>query len=523
MLTKTFRPIPSAAPSFPGLLRHAGADRARCLLDELARLAQKRGWGWQPDVGAHYVKSIAVDLQPPFPGDLAFEERLAAIMRCNALVMVVRANQACGEPGGHIASCASAADLFETGFHHFFGARNGSDMGDLVFFQPHSAPGVHARACLGGRLNWQDLLHYRQEIRAPYIAGGEGARGQSSYPHIYLMPGFWRLPTRSMGINPINAIFQARFMRYLTHRRLLDCAGREVWGVFGDGKMDQPWSMSALPLAPREGLDNLVWVADCKLQRLDGPVRGNGRIIADLEPLFAGAGWRVIKLVWGSDWDGLFARDNTGALVRAFASNVDGQRQTFVAKDRRYNRDNFFGQSRELVRLAQGMTDEQIDRLERGDHDLVKIQAACAAAAAHTGQSTVIRAHTKKGDGMGSAGQGRMTTHSQKRLDEADLIEFRNRSNLSGRETVCEPLEAPDLALYAAFATQAAGSKMSTRMAFVRMLASLLRQAGPGPRIVPVVADDARTFGMANLFKQVGLYSSVGQKHAPEDIGSVLS
>jgi pyruvate dehydrogenase E1 component len=362
-----------------------------------------------------------------------------------------------------------------------------------------------------------------------------------------------------MGIGPISSIYHARFMRYLSHRQLLDCKDRKVWGVFGDGEMDEPESMSALTLAAREGLDNLVWVVNCNLQRLDGPVRGNGRIIDELERLFAGAGWNVIKLVWGSDWDGLFARDTTGALTRAFAGTVDGQMQTFAAKDGRFNRDNFFGQNEELARLAQGMTDEQIDRLKRGGHDLVKIHAAYAAAASHRGQPTVVLAHTKKGYGMGTAGQGKMTTHSQKTFDETDLIAFRNRFNLPltdeqakalafykpaddsvemqylhqrrqqlggylpTRHTAAQIVNVPPLERYAQFALQAQGKEMSTTMAFVRMLGALLKDSELGPRIVPIVADEARTFGMANLFKQVGIYSSVGQRYAPEDIGSVLS
>ncbi len=538
--------------AFLSLLAAQGPARARQILDELAGLARAQRTGWQPGLNTPYVNTIAVEDQPPFPGDLAIEERLASLMRWNALAMVVRANQAHGELGGHIASYASAADLFETGFHHFF--RAGRD-GDLVFFQPHSAPGVYARAFLEGRLTEADLMHYRQEITAP----ARGARGLSSYPHPWLMPDFWQFPTGSMGLGPISSIYHARFMRYLTHRQLLDCTERKVWGVFGDGEMDEPESMSALTLAAREKLDNLVWVVNCNLQRLDGPVRGNGRIIDELERLFAGAGWNVIKLVWGSDWDGLFARDASGALVRAFADTVDGQMQTFAAKDGRYNRDNFFGQSPELTALAQGMTDEQIDRLKRGGHDLVKIHAAYAAATAHRGQPTVILAHTKKGYGMGQAGQGKMTTHSQKKLDEDELIEFRNRFNLPltdgqtkglafyrpaedsaelrylrerrkalgghlpRRETACDAVPVPAIDTYAQFALKADGKEMSTTMAFVRMLGNLLKDPSLGPRIVPIVADEARTFGMANLFKQVGIYSSVGQRYAPEDIGSVLS
>ncbi len=532
-----------------------GPVRVRQILDELVRLARTQGIGWQPELNTPYINTIGVEAQPAFPGDLAVEERLASLMRWNALAMVVRANQAYGELGGHIASYASAADLFEMGFNHFFQARNETHRGDLVFFQPHSAPGVYARAFLEGRLSEADLLHYRQEITAPT----NGARGLSSYPHPWLMPDFWQFPTGSMGIGPISSIYHARFMRYLTHRELLDCDTRKVWGVFGDGEMDEPESMSALTLAAREKLDNLVWVVNCNLQRLDGPVRGNGRIIDELEKLFAGAGWHVIKLVWGSDWDGLFARDTTGALARAFAQTVDGQMQTFAAKDGRFNRDNFFGQNEELARLVEGMTDEQIDNLKRGGHDLVKIHAAYAAAAAHTGQPTVILAQTKKGYGMGSAGQGKMTTHSQKKFDDTDLIEFRNRFNLPltdeqakgleffkpaqdsaemrylrehrtalggampKRETACDVVPVPAMDSYAQFALKADGKEMSTTMAFVRMLGTLLKDPALGPRIVPIVADEARTFGMANLFKQVGIYSSVGQRYAPEDIGSVLS
>ena len=538
--------------AFQSVVANHGPERARFVLDQLVRLAHTAQAGWSPELATPYVNTIPVDQQGSFPGDLAIEEKLASLMRWNALAMVARANGAYGELGGHIASYASAADLFEVGFNHFF---KGSRSGDLVFFQPHSAPGVYARAFLEGRLTEADLAHYRQEITAP----AQGAKGLSSYPHPWLMPDFWQFPTGSMGIGPISSIYHARFMHYLSHRQLLDCAGRKVWGVFGDGEMDEPESMSALTLASREKLDNLVWVVNCNLQRLDGPVRGNGRIIDELEKLFAGAGWNVIKLVWGSDWDGLFARDTTGALVKAFANTVDGQMQTFAAKDGRFNRDSFFGQNEELKKLAQGMTDEQIDRLKRGGHDIVKIHAAYAAAAQHHGQPTVILAHTKKGYGMGQAGQGKMTTHSQKKLDEAALIEFRNRFNLPltdaqaanleffkpaddspemrylhakrtqlggylpRRETTADVVPVPALASYASFATAAAGKEMSTTMAFVRMLGNLLKDKELGPRIVPIVADEARTFGMANLFKQVGIYSSVGQRYEPEDIGSVLS
>ncbi len=552
--------------AFTALVAAQGPERARQILDGLVALSRKQRVGWQPELTTPYVNSIHVSEQPNFPGDLAIEEKLGSLMRWNALAMVAKANAAYGELGGHIASYASAADLFEVGYNHFFKARDekagDKHGGDLVFFQPHSAPGVYARAFLEGRLTEQDLNFYRREIEAEQ----HGAQGLSSYPHPWLMPDFWQFPTGSMGIGPISSIYHARFMRYLTHRNLLNCSQRKVWGVFGDGEMDEPESMSALTLASREGLDNLVWVVNCNLQRLDGPVRGNGRIIDELERLFSGAGWNVVKLIWGSDWDGLFARDITGALAKTFANTVDGQMQTFAAKDGRYNRDTFFGQTPELAALAQGMTDEQIDRLKRGGHDIVKIHAAYAAAAAHRGQPTVILAHTKKGYGMGNAGQGKMTTHSQKKLDEDELIAYRNRFNLPlsdeqartmsyfkpapdsaemqyllqkrvalgghlpKRHTAADVVPIPPLTLpsdqansYAQFALQAEGKEMSTTMAFVRMLGGLLKDKELGPRIVPIVADEARTFGMANLFKQVGIYSSVGQRYAPEDIGSVLS
>ena len=537
------------------LVANAGPARAREMLDLLSSIARDPAIGWQPQHGTPYVNTVPVDLQPVFPGDLAIEERLASIMRWNALAMVARANAAYGELGGHIASYASAADLFEVGFNHFFRARTDDSGGDVVFFQPHSAPGVYARAFLEGRLSEHDLAHYRQEI----TARRNGARGLSSYPHPWLMPDFWQFPTGSMGIGPISSIYQARFMRYLKHRGVLDTAGRRVWGVFGDGEMDEPESMSALTLAAREGLDNLVWVVNCNLQRLDGPVRGNGRIIDELEALFSGAGWNVIKLVWGSDWDGLFARDADGALVKAFSETVDGQFQTFAAKDGRYNRDHFFGQNPQLAALAQGLSDDQIDHLKRGGHDLVKIHAAYAAAIRCSGKPSVILAQTKKGFGMGEAGQGKMTTHQQKKLDRGALLAFRNRFNLPlsdehaaalhfyrpaddspemqylrarrealggsipSRRATAAPAAVPAREAYAGFALAAEGKEMSTTMAFVRMLGGLLRDKQLAPRIVPIVADEARTFGMANLFRQIGIYSSKGQCYEPEDIDSILS
>jgi len=541
--------------AFQSLVARGGPERARQVLDAVTAIAQGSAIGWQPARGTAYVNTVTVDQQPEFPGDLAIEEKLVSIMRWNALAMVARANQSYGELGGHIASYASAADLFEVGFNHFFHGSADSVSGDLVFYQPHSAPGVYARAFLEGRLSESDLSHYRQEVNAPK----KGEQGLCSYPHPWLMPDFWQFPTGSMGIGPISSIYQARFMRYLHHRELLDTSERKVWGIFGDGEMDEPESMSALTLAAREGLDNLVWVVNCNLQRLDGPVRGNARIIDELEALFIGAGWNVIKLVWGSDWDGLFARDKEGALERAFSETVDGQLQTFAAKDGRYNREHFFGQNEELKKLAQGLTDEQIDQLKRGGHDLVKIHAAYDAAVRHAGNPTVILAQTKKGFGMGEAGQGKMTTHQQKKFDRDALLDFRNRFNLPlsddaaeklefykpdddspemrylhqhrhtlggyipMRKSVAEKVAVPALSSYGEFALKAEGKEMSTTMAFVRMMSNLLKDKTLGKRIVPIVADEARTFGMASLFKQIGIYSSVGQCYEPEDIGSILS
>ncbi len=538
------------------VLQVAGPQRVREIMDVLATTARDPMVSWKPVRGTPYVNSIPLSQQAPFPGDLAIEERLASLMRWNALAMVVRANQAYGELGGHIASYASAADLFEVGYNHFFRAGEaGVSGGDLVFFQAHSAPGVYARAFLEGRLSEQELAYYRQEIAAK----AAGKQGLSSYPHPWLMPDFWQFPTGSMGLGPISSIFQARFMRYLHHRQLQNTTGRKVWGVFGDGEMDEPESMSALTLASREKLDNLIWVVNCNLQRLDGPVRGNSRVIDELEALFVGAGWRVIKLVWGSDWDGLFANDTTGALAQAFAQTVDGQFQTFAAKDGRYNREHFFGQNPQLAALVQGLSDEQIDLLKRGGHDLVKIHAAYHEAMQTTGCPTVILAQTKKGYGMGAAGQGRMTTHQQKKLAREDLVAFRDRFKLPlsdeqaaalefvkpaddspemrylharraalgggmpKRTTQAAAVPVPSISKYAEFAVQADGKEMSTTMAFVRMLTNLLKDPALGPRLVPIVADEARTFGMANLFKQIGIYSSEGQAYEPEDIGSLMS
>ena len=558
------RPIDSDAQetaewieALTSVIATAGPERARFLLSQLASSARAAGLNWRDARITPYINTIRPQDEPPYPGGadaIAIEERLAGILRWNALAMVVRANRAYGELGGHIASYASAADLFEVGFNHFFRARSADFAGDLIYFQPHSAPGIYARAYLEGRLDDNNLAHYRQEIAAT----ASGTQGLSSYPHPWLMPEFWQFPTGSMGIGPISSIYQARFIRYLEHRGLLATQERKVWGVFGDGEMDEPESLAALSLAAREKLDNLVFVINCNLQRLDGPVRGNGHIVDELETLFGGAGWHVIKLLWGSDWDPLFARDTNGELADALSRTVDGQLQTFAANDGAFNREHFFGQSPTLKALGDLLTDEEIDRLKRGGHDLKKIYAAYHAATQHRGRPVVILAQTKKGFGMGKAGQGRMTTHQQKKLEQADLIEFRDRFQLPLSDAQVEHLEfyrppadspemrhlherraalggfvpqrisssknlpVPSIESYAAFALEADNKEMSSTMALVRMMGGLLKDPQLGKHVVPIVADEARTFGMANLFRQVGIYSAQGQLYQPEDIGSIL-
>jgi len=532
-----------------------GRQRAKALLDALLAHAQRRKLSWRPNPVTPYLNTVSVDEQPAYPGDLDIERRLSAILRWNALAMVVRANRVHGELGGHIASYASAADLFEVGFQHFFRAKTATHGGDLVYFQPHSAPGVYARAFLEGRLSEASLNYYRQEL----VAQEHGIQGLTSYPHPYLMPDFWQFPTGSMGIGPINAIYQARFMRYLSDRQLLDTAGRKVWGFFGDGEMDEPESIAALTLAAREKLDNCIFVINCNLQRLDGPVRGNGRVVDELESLFAGAGWNVVKCLWGSEWDALLARDHSHAISRAFAQTVDGEFQTLSANDGHFNRHHFFNKTPELQALVSHLSDSDIDRLRRGGHDPVKVYAAFARAVAHTGQPTVVLAKTMKGYGMGSVAQGRMTTHQHKKLDTADLMDFRarfqlpltdeqvaeaafykppvdsvemlylqgRRAELGGflpqRVRSAPPVPVPPLRNTAGFALQADGKVMSTTMAFVRQMGALLKDTELGPRVVPIVADEARTFGMANLFRQVGIYAPFGQLYSPEDAGSMLS
>ncbi|HET9749842.1 MAG TPA: alpha-ketoglutarate dehydrogenase, partial [Casimicrobiaceae bacterium] len=530
-------------------VHESGKERGAFLLKKLEEQAQHLGILAHVPPYSAYQNTIPLEEQGAYPGDLAREERITSIVRWNALAMVVRANRAYGELGGHIASYASAAEIFEVGFNHFFRGADAGHGGDLVFFQPHSAPGVYARAFLEGRLTESQLANYRREV------GGDGL---SSYPHPWLMPNFWQFPTGSMGIGPISAIYHARFMRYLEHRGIAAMGDRHVWGVFGDGEMDEPESIAALTLAARESLDNLTFVINCNLQRLDGPVRGNGQIIQELESLFVGAGWNVIKVLWGSDWDALFARDTHHALLRQFAATVDGQYQTLGANDGAYNQSHFFGLDPELRALVAHMTLEEIDALKRGGHDFRKLYAALRASRAHEGQPTVVLAKTKKGYGMGGAGESRMTSHQQKKLDLDALRAFRDRFHLAlsdddieqmrflalpdgspelaylrarraalggdlpVRRTEAAPVAIPPLESYARFALEADGHEMSTTTALVRLVTNLLKDRALGPRIVPIVADEARTFGMANLFRQIGIYSPLGQLYEPEDAASML-
>ena len=460
--------------------------------------------------------------------------------------MVMRANEKYGEVGGHIASYASCAEIFEIGFNHFF---KGGDNQDLVFYQPHSSTGIYARAFLEGRLSEEQLENYRHEAN-----GG----GLSSYCHPYLMPDFWSFPTGSMGIGPISAIYQARFMRYLENRNLLK-TNKHVWGVFGDGEMDEPESQSALSFAAREKLDNLTFVINCNLQRLDGPVRGNGQIIQELESLFKAAGWNVIKVLWGSEWDKLFALDTKHLLLKRFAETVDGKYQTLGARDGAYNLKNFFGEDPEVMKLVSQMTDQDIDSLKRGGHDFKKLFAAYDQALNTKGKPTVILAKTKKGYGMGQAGESKMTSHQAKKLDFEALKAFRDKFSLPMNDHDIEQLKfykpeensqeiqylknnrkklggfipsrsfkdisvsIPPIDKYATFAFEGSDRLVSTTMSVTRLLSGLLRDSEIGPRLVPIVADEARTFGMANLFQQVGIYSPEGQLYEPEDASTLLS
>ncbi len=536
---------------FQTLVQHAGTERGTYLLRRLLDEARRLRVPLPAVLNTPYVNSIALDRQPQFPGNLEIEARLSAIVRWNALAMVVRGNKFSSELGGHIATYASIADLFEVGFNHFFRA---GQAGDLVFFQPHASPGVYARAFVEGRLSESRLDRFRQETAG---ANG-GAPGLSSYCHPWLMPDFWQFPTGSMGLGPITAIYQARFMRYLQDRSVHQTQGRKVWAFVGDGEMDEPESLAGLSLAAREGLDNLVFVVNCNLQRLDGPVRGNGSVVQELEGLFAGAGWNVIKLMWGSDWDPLFARDADGVLLKRLHETVDGEFQAYAATDGRFNREHFFNKYPELQQLVAHLSDDDIDRLRRGGHDPVKIYAAYHAATTHRGRPSVILAQTKKGYGMGHWGQGRMGSHQQKKLEDEALLAFRDRfalplkdddvralrfyrpdddspemrylherrQRLGGyvpaRSAAAPRLPVPDAAASAKLVERLAGRDQSSTMVFVQHLTQLLRDPKIGQHIVPIVADEARTFGMQSLFREVAIYAAHGQLYEPEDKDELL-
>ena len=531
------------------VFEHEGVDRAHFLLERLVDKARRSGAHLPYSANTAYVNTIPLTKQPRFPGDQAMERRIRSFVRWNAMAMVVQANRLSTELGGHISSFASSATLYDVAFNHFFRGRDKDHEGDLVFFQGHSAPGIYARAFLEGRISEEQLGHFRQEV------DGDGL---SSYPHPWLMPNFWQFPTVSMGLGPIMAIYQARFMRYLHDRGVGDMEQRRVWAFMGDGEMDEPESLGAISLAARERLDNLVFVINCNLQRLDGPVRGNGKIIQELEAVFRGAGWNVIKVIWGGYWDPLLARDTDGLLHKRMEECVDGDYQAYKAHGGAYTREHFFGRYPELAAMVANMTDEDIWRLNRGGHDPIKVYAAYNEAVHHKGQPTVILAKTVKGYGMGIAGEGQNITHSQKKMGEEALKAFRDRFNipipddqiasapfykpavdsaemkylharrealggyLPSRRTTAEPVQVPALETFKALLDGSGEREMSTTMAFVRFLTTLIRDKQVGRYVVPIVPDEARTFGMEGMFRQLGIYSHQGQLYTPVDSDQVM-
>jgi pyruvate dehydrogenase E1 component len=526
-----------------------GVERAHYLLERLIDKARRSGAYLPYTATTAYLNTIPPHLQQRSGGDPAIERRIRSVVRWNATAMVVQANRKSAELGGHIASFASAATLYDVGFNWFFRGPTDKNRGDLVFFQGHSAPGFYARAYVEGRLRADDLRRFRQEA---------SGKGLSSYPHPWLMPDFWQFPTVSMGLGPIQAIYQARFMRYLHDRELMDMDERKVWAFMGDGEMDEPEALGAISLAARERLDNLIFVINCNLQRLDGPVRGNGKIIQELEASFRGAGWNVIKVIWGSYWDPLFARDNKGLLRQRMEEAVDGEYQAYKAHGGAYTREHFFGKYPELKEMVANMTDEDIWRLNRGGHDPHKIYAAYAAASSHKGQPTVILAKTVKGYGMGEAGEGKNITHQQKKMGEEALKAFRDRFNIPiSDEEISEapfyrfpedspemnylrerrqalggylptripeapPLTIPGLSIFEAQLKDSGEREFSTTMAYVRILTALTRDKQIGKYVVPIIPDEARTFGMEGMFRQLGIYSSVGQLYEPVDSDQIM-
>ncbi len=527
-----------------------GTDRATFLLDELLSDARRSGVPVPYSANTPYLNTIPPDREAQHPGDLEIEYKIRSLIRWNAVATVLRANKESSELGGHIASFQSAATLYDIGFNHFWHAPSESHGGDLVFIQGHSSPGIYARAYVEGRLTEDQLLKFRQEVD-----GG----GLSSYPHPWLMPEFWQFPTVSMGLGPLMAIYQARFLKYLHARGLADTANRHVWAFLGDGEMDEPESLGAISLAGREKLDNLIFVINCNLQRLDGPVRGNGKIIQELEAVFRGAGWNVIKVIWGAGWDPLIAADKSGLLLKRMEECVDGEYQDFKSKNGAYVRQHFFGKYPELLDLVADMSDDDIWALSRGGHDAQKVYAAYHAAVNHIDQPTVILAKTVKGYGMGEAGEGQNITHQQKKMGESVLRTFRDRFQIdvpddqiaevpflppdagskeqaylqerraalggslpARRRRSSESLQVPPLS---AFESQLKGTgdrQISTTMAFVRIMTTLLRDKQIGKRIVPIVPDESRTFGMEGLFRQFGIFSQVGQMYQPEDANQLM-
>src|SRR5512135_18307 len=530
------------------VLQVEGAERAHFLLDQLINHARLAGDDMPISATTPYLNTIPADKEERSVGNHELEHRIRALTRWNAMAIILNANKESSELGGHIASFASAATLYDVGFNHFFHGATKDRGGDLVYIQGHSAPGVYARAFLEGRISEEQLRKFRQEV------DGDGL---SSYPHPWLMPDFWQFPTVSMGLGPLMAIYQARFMRYLQHRNLAQTEGRKVWAFLGDGETDEPESLGAISMAGREKLDNLCFVINCNLQRLDGPVRGNGKIIQELEGVFRGAGWNVIKVIWGGKWDRLLAKDKSGLLLKRMEEVVDGEYQTYKSKDGAYVRQHFFGKYPELLELVADMSDDEIWRLNRGGHDPYKVFAAYAAATKHTGQPTVILAKTVKGYGMGASGEAQNPTHQQKKMDEDALRRFRDRfnipvsdadlpklpfvrpaedsqeakylkersaamGNIPAREPLTEALQIPGLDAFDALLKSSEDREFSTTMAFVRMLGTLVKDKNIGKQIVPIVPDESRTFGMEGMFRQLGIFSQVGQLYTPQDADQLM-
>ncbi|MGA7919637.1 MAG: pyruvate dehydrogenase (acetyl-transferring), homodimeric type [Candidatus Acidiferrales bacterium] len=536
--------------SLDSVLQSSGPDVASYILERLRAHAKVVGIEIPFTANTPYVNTIPRELQPAFPGDQLLERRIKSLVRWNAIAMVVRANREEHNIGGHISTYASAATLYEVGFNHFFRARTPEFEGDTIYFQGHAAPGIYARAFLEGRLTAEKVANFRRELKP----GG----GLSSYPHPWLMPDFWEFPTVSMGLSPLMAIYQARYNRYLEDRGLKTVTDAKVWAFLGDGETDEPESLGAITLAAREKLDNLIFIVNCNLQRLDGPVRGNGQIIQELESAFRGAGWNVIKVLWGSEWDPILARDTEGLLVKRMGELVDGEYQKLVVSSGAYVREHFFGSDPRLLNLVEPLSDEELRRLRLGGHDPRKVYAAYKAATEHKGAPTVILARTIKGYGLGEAGEGKNVTHQQKKLNEEELREFRSRFDIPMSDEQCaevpfyrpaenseeiqylrarrqqlggyvpqrrvrsEPLVADHDELFAEFLNGSEGRGVSTTMAFVSMLRKMLRDSEMGKLIVPIVPDEARTFGMESLFRTVGIYSSVGQRYEPVDVNTLL-